>query len=66
MGYVAVKGGTEAIENAAKLLAYERIKGTSTPLQVEQIQEQLSLLVDRIMGEGSLYAPRLAALARVI
>jgi len=63
MGYVAVKGGTEAIENAAKLLAYERIKGTSTPLQVEQIQEQLSLLVDRIMGEGSLYAPRLAALA---
>jgi len=63
MGYVAVKGGTEAIENAARLLAYERIKGNSEPLKVEQIKEQLYLLVDRVMGEGSLYAPELAALA---
>ncbi len=63
MGYVAVKGGTEAIENAARLLLYERIKGTSKPLEVDQIKEQLYLLVDRIMGEGSLYAPELAALA---
>jgi len=63
MGYVAVKGGTEAIENAARLLAYERIKGNSEPLKVEQIEEQLYLLVDRVMGEGSLYAPELAALA---
>jgi alpha-D-ribose 1-methylphosphonate 5-triphosphate synthase subunit PhnI len=63
MGYVAVKGGTEAIENAARLLAYERIKGDSDPLQVLQIKEQLRLLVDRVMGEGSLYAPDLAALA---
>lgn len=63
MGYVAVKGGTEAIENAAKLLAYERIKGSSNPLDVRQIKEQLYLLVDRVMSEGSLYAPDLAALA---
>lgn len=63
MGYVAVKGGTDAIENAARLLAYERIKGNSEPLEVEQIKEQLYLLVDRVMGEGSLYAPKLAALA---
>lgn len=63
MGYVAVKGSTEAIENAAMLLAYERIKGNSEPLEVEQIKEQLYLLVDRVMGEGSLYAPELAALA---
>jgi alpha-D-ribose 1-methylphosphonate 5-triphosphate synthase subunit PhnI len=63
MGYVAVKGGTEAIENAAKFLAYERIKGNSEPLKVEQIKEQLYLLVDRVMGEGALYAPGLAALA---
>jgi len=63
MGYVAVKGGTEAVENAARLLVYERIKGNSEPLKVEQIKEQLYLLVDRIMGEGSLYAPKLAALA---
>jgi len=63
MGYVAVKGGTEAIENAAKLLTYETIKGASAPVKVEQIEEQLYLLVERVMGEGSLYAPELAALA---
>jgi alpha-D-ribose 1-methylphosphonate 5-triphosphate synthase subunit PhnI len=63
MGYVAVKGGTEAIENACKNFHYERIKGGSQPLEIEQIREQLYLLVDRVMGEGSLYAPDLAALA---
>lgn len=63
MGYVAVKGGTEAIENASKLLVYERIKGNSELLKVEQIKEQLYLLVDRVMGEASLYAPDLASLA---
>ncbi len=63
MAYVAVKGGRIAIENAARFLDYERIKGASEPLDVEQIKEQLYLLVDRIMGEGSLYAPDLAALA---
>ena len=63
MGYVAVKGGTEAIENAARLLLYERLKGTSKLLEAAQIREQLYLLVDRVMGEGALYAPDLAALA---
>jgi len=63
MGYVAVKGGAEAIENAEKLMTWERIKGASEPLDVQQIREQLHLLVDRVMGEGSLYAPDLAALA---
>ncbi len=63
MGYIAVKGGTEAIEQASRLLTYERIKGDSRPLEVAQIREQLRLLVDRVMGEGSLYAPDLAALA---
>ena len=63
MGYVAVKGGEEAIANAEKLLAYQRLKGSSDPLEVRQIQEQLYLAVDRVMSEGSLYAPDLAALA---
>jgi alpha-D-ribose 1-methylphosphonate 5-triphosphate synthase subunit PhnI len=63
MGYVAVKGGAEAIENAEKLMMWERIKGASEPLDVQQIKEQLHLMVDRVMGEGSLYAPDLAALA---
>jgi alpha-D-ribose 1-methylphosphonate 5-triphosphate synthase subunit PhnI len=63
MGYVAVKGGNEAIEKACQLFAYERTKGSSPPLGVDQIKEQLYLVVDRIMGEGGLYAPDLAALA---
>jgi len=32
-------------------------------MKVDQIQAQLYLLVDRVMGEGALYAPDLAALA---
>lgn len=63
MGYVAVKGGTEAIAEAAKMLRYFRLKGESRPLEVRQIQEQLRLAVDKVMGEGSLYAPFHAALA---
>ena len=63
MGYVAVKGGIEAIENACRLFAWERSKGASKPLEVKQIRDQLYLAVDRVMGEGSLYAPDLAALA---
>jgi alpha-D-ribose 1-methylphosphonate 5-triphosphate synthase subunit PhnI len=63
MGYVAVRGGTEAIENSEKLLKYYRLKGGSPPIQVKQIIDQLRLAVDRVMGEGSLYAPEYAALA---
>jgi len=63
MGYVAVKGGTEAVLNAEQLVEYFRVKGESEPISVVQIQEQLRLAVDRAMGEGALYAPELAALA---
>ncbi len=63
MGYVAIKGGAEAIENALQMLRYERMKGGSKLLEAGQIRDQLYLLVDRVMGEGSLYAPNLAALA---
>ena len=62
--YVAVKGGEKAIENAHRLLAHERRGDTSIPeLSLEQIQEQLTLAVDRVMNEGSLYDRDLAALA---
>lgn len=62
--YVAVKGGTAAIENSWSLLAAQRRGNTSMPeLSVAQIREQLSLAVDRVMSEGSLYDPELAALA---
>jgi alpha-D-ribose 1-methylphosphonate 5-triphosphate synthase subunit PhnI len=63
MGYVAVKGGGLAIENALKYVQYERLKGGSSPLGIKQIADQLYLAVDRVMSEGSLYAPELAALA---
>ncbi|MDX6806483.1 carbon-phosphorus lyase complex subunit PhnI [Terrihabitans rhizophilus] len=62
--YVAVKGGEAAIENAHALLAEDRRGNLSIPdLSVEQIREQMTLLVDRVMTEGSLYDPDLAALA---
>jgi alpha-D-ribose 1-methylphosphonate 5-triphosphate synthase subunit PhnI len=63
MGYVAVSGGTESINNAEKFLNYRRIRSSVTPLDIEQIKTQLHFLVDRVMSEGSLYAPELAALA---
>ncbi len=63
MGYVATKGGTQAILNAELLLEYFRLKGGSSPIQTVQIQDQMRLAVDRAMSEGSLYAPELAALA---
>mgnify|MGYP003338397541 CR=1 FL=1 len=62
--YVAVKGGERAIENAHRLLAHERRGDTAVPeLSLEQISEQLSLGVDRVMTEGSLYDRELASLA---
>ncbi len=62
--YVAVKGGQEAIANAHSLLAQERRGDTEVPeIGLDQIYEQLSLAVDRVMQEGSLYHPQSAALA---
>jgi alpha-D-ribose 1-methylphosphonate 5-triphosphate synthase subunit PhnI len=62
--YVAVKGGERAIENAHRLLAHERRGDQSVPeLSLDQISEQLSLGVDRVMAEGSLYDRELASLA---
>jgi alpha-D-ribose 1-methylphosphonate 5-triphosphate synthase subunit PhnI len=63
MGYVAVKGGAAAIENAENFCLLQRAGGASALLKPRQIREQLHFAVDRVMGEGSLYAPDLAALA---
>ena len=62
--YVAVKGGERAINNAHKLLAEQR-RGDKTIAEIEtdQIEQQLSLSVTRVMAEGSLYDRDLAALA---
>ena len=62
--FVAVKGGEKAINNAHKLLAETRRGDTSIPeISIEQIEQQLSLSVDRVMSEGSLYDRPLAATA---
>jgi alpha-D-ribose 1-methylphosphonate 5-triphosphate synthase subunit PhnI len=62
--YVAVKGGERAIENAHAWLAEERRGDPAVAeLTIPQIREQLSLAVDRVMAEGSLHDPDLAALA---
>ncbi len=63
MGYVAVKGGQEAIEKAARLVEYQRLRERTAPIEVAQIRSQMRLLVDKVMSEGSLYAPEHAALA---
>jgi alpha-D-ribose 1-methylphosphonate 5-triphosphate synthase subunit PhnI len=64
MAYVAVKGGEQAIENAETLLQTLRRGDTDVPeLSLKQIEQQLTLAVDRVMAEGSLYDKELAALA---
>jgi alpha-D-ribose 1-methylphosphonate 5-triphosphate synthase subunit PhnI len=62
--YVAVKGGERAIEKAHELLARERRGNPAIPeITPAQIEAQLSLGVARVMAEGSLYDPEIAALA---
>ena len=62
--YVAVKGGEKAIEASHRLLDSARRGDPSVPeVSTRQISEQLSLAVDRVMAEGSLYDRELAALA---
>ncbi len=59
--YVAARGGEAAIQNAEQL--YHKLNGSVTLNTVRMIERSLPYLVDRVMGEGSLYAPELAALA---
>ncbi|MDS7595847.1 carbon-phosphorus lyase complex subunit PhnI [Agrobacterium tumefaciens] len=62
--YVAVKGGEAAIANAHRLLADKRRGDRNLPaMSVAQIVSQLSLAVDRVMAEASLYDPGLAGMA---
>lgn len=62
--YVAVKGGEKAIDQAHRWLNETR-RGDQeqAEITVEQIRQQMGLAVDRVMTEGSLYDPELAALA---
>lgn len=62
MGYVAVKGGTKAIEASIEWLTYERLKDEEV-IEVKTIMSSMKALIDQVMSESSLYSPFLAALA---
>lgn len=61
MAYVAARGGERAIEQAERL--FREGLGRLDAARVTAIAEALPHLVDRTMGEASLHAPELAALA---
>jgi alpha-D-ribose 1-methylphosphonate 5-triphosphate synthase subunit PhnI len=65
MGYVAIKGGGRAIAGAAGALEYLRTRqgASAQPLDLDSIEQQLRFLVARVVSEGGLYHPKLAALA---
>lgn len=62
MGYVAVKGGTMAIEASINRLTYDRLKEREI-IEVNTIIATMRAMVDQVMSESSLYSPFLAALA---
>ncbi|MCA4132573.1 carbon-phosphorus lyase complex subunit PhnI [Arthrobacter sp. M4] len=62
--YVAVKGGEKAIANAHALLAKEGRGDPNVPaIGQDAVAGQMPVLVSRVMTEGSLYDPKLAARA---
>ncbi len=65
MGYVAIKGGGRAIKGATAVLEMLRTSegDRGTPLSLDVIETQLRLLTSRVLSEGGLYHPPLAALA---
>ncbi|MBD3612392.1 MAG: carbon-phosphorus lyase complex subunit PhnI, partial [Hydrogenovibrio crunogenus] len=65
MGYVAIKGGGQAIAGAEKLLEFIRTRQgeSAEPLDLDTIENQLYFLHSRILSEGGLFHPKLASLA---
>src|SRR5262245_12678880 len=61
MAYVAARGGEQAIQQAEQL--FHTLNGPIDAVFVRAVEQLMPYLVDRVMGEGSLYAPELAALA---
>ncbi|MEZ4617501.1 MAG: carbon-phosphorus lyase complex subunit PhnI [Caldilineaceae bacterium] len=61
MAYVATRGGENAIQQAERL--FHELRGTLRSDYVRSFVETMPYLLDRVMGEASLYAPELAALA---
>jgi alpha-D-ribose 1-methylphosphonate 5-triphosphate synthase subunit PhnI len=65
MGYVAIKGGENAIQSARSLLEYLRTREGrhGEPLSCATIEYQLRALHSKVISEGGLYHPTLTALA---
>ena len=61
MAYVATRGGERAIEQSERLFRAEM--GEITQARVAEIKSAMPYLIDRVMGEASLYDEDLAALA---
>lgn len=61
MAYVATRGGERAIDQAERLFRAEM--GAIDKPRVDTLRHALPYLVDRVMGEASLYDEDLAALA---
>ena len=65
MGYVAIKGGGQAIEGTKLAFDYLRTQqsDSSLPLDTQTIENQLRLLHSRVISEGGIYHPQLTSLA---
>lgn len=62
MGYVAVRGGAEAIEASIERLHFERIRSGIVPSPAH-VREGMRRLVEQVMSEASLYDEDAASLA---
>jgi len=65
MGYVAIKGGGQAIDGTKDVFDFLRTRqgDQASPLNTDTIEHQLRLLHSRVISEGGVYHPRLASLA---
>lgn len=63
MGYVAAKGGFDAIRAAEDLVTRHRVESRSSYLELDQLIDRLGYAIDRVMGEGGLWDEETAARA---
>jgi alpha-D-ribose 1-methylphosphonate 5-triphosphate synthase subunit PhnI len=54
MGYVAIKGGEDAIKNSLSFYEEEITKNQN--VSDKDIEDSLKYAVDKVMSEGSLYS----------
>ena len=62
MGYVAVSGGKQAIDASLDFLELRRLASGRT-IEPQLVLDTLPELVEQVEGEGSLWAPEVAAIA---